>query len=73
MDTHQLIAMAMQTCQEYAQKMAHHTLNEFEMECYESCCRVVADYMKIQRINFEISLKQAKQQHPEFFTEDEDE
>lgn len=31
----QIIMMAMQTCQEYAQKSADHVLNEYESQVYE--------------------------------------
>lgn len=42
----QMIMMAMQTCQEYAQKSASTSLTEYEMLMYEQLCRLVGTYCK---------------------------
>jgi hypothetical protein len=45
------IGMALQTAQEYAQKMGVPgiTLTEFEVELYEACSRFLSSYFKLQR------------------------
>jgi hypothetical protein len=43
-----VIGMAMQTCQTYAEKMKTHGLAEFELMMYDQCCRMVQTYAEIQ-------------------------
>jgi hypothetical protein len=38
--------MALQTCQEYAQKSASTTLTEYEVQLYEWICRTTSTYLK---------------------------
>ncbi len=51
MDMPQYMAMTQQTIQEFAAKMAHFTLTEYEMLCYEASCQAVTMYHKIQEMN----------------------
>ncbi len=67
-----MICMAMQTCQEYARKRETNTLNEFELECYETCARAVSEFMRIRQIEARIAMRQFKIDHPELMKEEED-
>lgn len=42
----QVVMMAMQTCQEYAQKSASQSLTEYEMLMYEQLCTMLTTYAK---------------------------
>ena len=66
MDMLQYMAMTQQTCQEFAEKSAHSALTEYEMLTYEMACRTVAEFNKIQEINFRRERLLFEKEHPQW-------
>lgn len=48
----QVIMMAFQTAQEYAQKSSVHSLTEYEMLMYESVCNMLKSYAEFLDITY---------------------
>ncbi len=69
----QLVMMALQTCQEYAQKSSSASLTEYEMLMYEQLCRLVTTHshgleLALRRQVFELErdVHKEEEEHKEW-------
>lgn len=59
----QIIMMAMQTAQNYAEKCATCTLTEFEVIAYENICNIIAAYTRMHTVAMDINYFDIEKQH----------
>jgi hypothetical protein len=75
----QVIMMAMQTCQTYAEQEQVRNLTEYELLMYEQLCNMVRTYCKLHDLSgqekipeYERDAQRAREQHEEWLRAHQD-